>query len=142
MWHGWAVTVVPVHLSPQSFCLLLSVLNSELLPRRPSHLYVDFSIRDLYAKYKLHVTWPANIYIEIYIYIYAQIYSELSFLLILHITDHTFCRDHDALNVLEQPRCFLYSLSMLSLLPSYFSRLCLLSHPNQENFHANTRFHY
>lgn len=97
-----------------------------LLPHRPSHLYADFSIRDLYAKDKLYVTWPANIYIEIYIY--AQIYSELSF--------------HDALNVLEQLKMFLYSISMLSLLLFCFSRLCLLSHPNQEILHANTRFHY
>lgn len=85
----------------------LSILNSVLLPHRLSHLNVDFSIRDLYAKDKLYVTWPANIYIEKNIY--AQICSELSFLLILHITDHTFCRDHDALNVLERLGCFFYT---------------------------------
>lgn len=118
-------------LGSHSCTMSLSILNSVLLPHRLSHLNVDFSIRDLYAKDKLYVTWPANIYIEIYIY--AQICSELSFLLILHITDHTFCRDHDALNVLEQLGCFLYSASTLSLLLSYFSRLLSVKSPKPGN---------
>lgn len=83
-----------------------------LLPHRPSHLYADFSIRDLYAKDKLYVTWPANIYIEIYIY--AQIYSELSF--------------HDALNVLEQLKMFfILNINVESVAVLFFKTLSVKS---------------